>query len=630
MDNQTVNFELPKLSQWHPNDFFAINLRQSERGLTPTGRPRTVSAKAGKHNVRLRDGRVLSVGDNGRQLTLDGKAIGSLRAPFAALIDDGDGDMMLFTQGGGCEWLGDGCLHGSLGLEQMVTLSAVTSRQTAVSVGSIQLKGSYPRGEGKLTSADTSEASAALTQTLDEAEMAAHSLGQRIQPCMMAWRMIDSKGQVMASGGPRWVGAAEMLQGACGCEMAVEVKSGKAGMSSEGTLEVTPYGVVVSVCGADSQWLKDKVARLEILATPPVHWWNGAYGSLTAGSDGESTLTVAPREAPGWMWQHDFGREARVVCVIERPLEGTSASVDTRQAYAAGKWADQTAALNVTTAYRAGTAVVYGAAATPGTMLVSSSAQPLSVVRKARVANGRIWRILAPRGGNGGWNYGRQHLLVFASDGIYAVSISSDLLTVSSSLLVSSGVARADAVTEAHDAIYAATIDGRLLRFKGSRCTQLAAPIAPRGLCYCTATGELWICGEGARTATVDSSGRATLRTDLLAVSMADGALAVDTSGALRSLADEEPVNTAIRWHRRIPRPLACGICTWPIDTAGAAPLTVEVYADSGGSPTLVTSATLRGEVNAPLSLRLYPPRRTAHTHIVSGMVSADTHLGNS
>lgn len=631
MDKFCLKFTLPTPRDWNSEHNFAVNLRSDTCGLTPTGTPVTLLDRAGLHNFRLPDGRLLSVDNDLRSLSIDGKKAGTLASSFGALIGEGDHTMLLCTDGPE-EWLAPSGLKGPLALDGAVKLSAVSGRQTDIAVEPVKLSGSYPRGEGQLTAADCKLAAAALDASLDRAEEAVLNVGQMLQPRLMAWRMIDRRGRVMACGKPQWVEGSPSMQGAAGCSMTVTVDSGKLSISSEGRLNVTPYGVTVSVARAADQWMIDSVHRLEVLAGPPLRWWDGAYGALSSLAAGQAALTIAPKTSVALQRlvaqaERDFASTAKVVCVVNSPLQGLTVTVDPRQWLQGDSWTDCSGPVTASAAYRCGTAVVYASSTAHGSLIVASSQAPLLPMCNARVANGKIFAITSPVGGNGGWNYGRLHLLVFAADGIYAVSVSSDLRTVSSSLLHPRGVSRTDAVTVTPGCVYAVTSDGSLLQLKGGKCVELPTPFTPLAAAYCAPYGEIWLCGSSGRTATIDCHGGMTLRTDIAVKTFHPGALATDTAGRLRDMAKELPSDTLIRWHRRVTHSPVPTAVTWHIDSYNAAPLSLELLADSGGGFLPVTSASLRGQVNAPVTLRVYPPRRPHLTHIVSGKVSAATHL---
>lgn len=622
-----MQISLPNASQWHPTDNYAVNLRSARGGLVPVGSPATVSRQALSKAFKLADGRILSVASNGIDLYLDGEYIGSLEYPFATMVaDNGSASIIVLTQHGSTEWVVNGKLCGPF--EADVDISTAVGSSISAPVQPLSLRGDYPRASGSLSAVDCAAGHDALASALRALEDSAGALGRRIQPVVMAWQIKDSSERVIARGVPQVVQSSAAFQGTRGCEMILDRTDGKFTGCSAGAISALPYSITVSVKAEAELWRRNCAHVLEVLAIPPLQYISGASGPFTTQDSAHSVLSLAPLGADAASLEQlkanalsSFAANARVVARVLNPMAGCSVQVGVAQLSADSGWADSLPSSAPSDALWAGSMVDFVDAASVGTIMVASAQNPLTPIAAAKVANGRIFRLAVPAGGSGGWNYARHHILAFAADGVYAVSVDRALSTISASLILPCGISRADAVAVSPEAIFCCSA-GSLFRLRGSRCETLVAPIPPIALGWCNSFGELWLIDGEGRCATLSSAGLCSLRSDLVPSGFISDSLAVDAAGALRDLNREAATLTQIEWCRREPFVVGSGSVAWHLSAVQAVNVNLTLMADSGGVSQRITELTVNGAVNAPISTRFVAPRREYLAAKVSGLAN--------
>lgn len=631
-----LNFNLPKISDVSLSSNYAVNLRERGPVLSPVGTPQTSLPEAGVRNFRLPSGRILSVGDDRHDLMIDGELIGSLSAPFGALLPEGPGDdCIILTTNSAPEWLIDSQLRGKFTpLKSEITLEATQEITSDHAVEALKLSGNYQRGSGQLTAPDLAKAYQVIESAMLTAESRAAGSGRRVQPVWMAWQILDAGGKVISRSEPMLIQATGGFQGNKSVEMILTRKDGKFTECSSGTLRMTSYAVRIQIPRSSDSWRRQRAARIEILASEPLSFINGAIGAFNQIDSASSMLYISPLggdeaslNALKERTRNAFSRSARVIARIDNPLEGVEMTLGVSALDDSAAWTSSIGEPNAVCAYRGGSAVVYADAYRTGILLAAPSLSPLSPVGSAKVSAGKIHEIMAPAGNSGGWNYGRYHLLVFADDGVYAVSIDRSLQTISSQQIHGCGVSGPESVARAFDAIYFADSRGELLKLKGSKIESISLPFAVSSVGFSSAHSELWITSPGARhTATIAlPSMKCTLRTDLHATRFESDGLAVDSAGALRDLHREAERNCLVEWMRRIETDFKSGEITWQIDSAMVQGLDLTLAADGGGAPQRVNQLIVSGRINAPLRAKIYSPQRPYLSVSFRGVVAPES-----
>ncbi len=628
-----LRFNLPKLAEVSQSSNYAANLRERGGALTPCGVPPTVQAEAGARNFRLPSGRILSIGADRHDLMIDGQLIGSLSSPFGALLTEGPGDdCIILTTNSAPEWLIDSELRGKFTpLKSEVRLEATGEFPLEQSVEALKLSGNYPRASGSLTAGDEVKAYQSLSAAFEAVENRAGSAGRRVQPVWMAWQILDGGGKVISRSEPMLIQGSGGFQGLRGVEMILTRKDGKFTSCSGATLTVDTYEVRLQIPRSEDSWRRQRAAKIEILASEPLKYINGAAGVFNMTDSQTSTLFISPLggdaaslNALKERTRAAFADEARVIARIDNPLEGVDITLGVSALDSGAGWTQSVGEPNAVCAYRGGSAVVYADSRQAGILLAAPALSPLSPVGSAKVSAGKIHAIMAPVGNSGGWNYGRYHLLVFAEDGVYAVSIDRTLRAISSQQIHGCGVSGPEAVAQAFDAIYFADSRGELLRLKGSRLEALTAPFAVASVGFSSAFAELWIASTAGReTATVAlPSMKCTLRTDLHAARFEADGLAVDTAGALRDLHRELEKPSHVEWTRRLEADFGSCEAEWMLDSEHVQGLELTLAADGGGAVQPVNRLRLNGQINAPLRVKIYSPQRPYVSIGFAGLVA--------
>ncbi|MDE5900595.1 MAG: hypothetical protein K2H33_04475 [Muribaculaceae bacterium] len=267
-----------------------------------------------------------------------------------------------------------------------------------------------------------------------------------------------------------------------------------------------------------------------------------------------------------------------------------------------------------------------------GTLLCARSGSPLTPLSAHRVCSGIIRRITPAVGSSGGWNYGRQHLTLWGTEGIYALSVDRSLLTVGCSLLHRSGVDRADAVAVTADSCRAALSSGCLLTISGARARCLDIPMTPVAAGWCGARRELWLAAADGSVAVLTASGGFYRREPIKITGFCsndDGLLhALTTDGRLIDCSAEmPPIGIPVAWSATVQRsvwPMA--MAEWHLDAASA-DITLALHAGNGGASTLLSALSVAGQINAPLVARVYSPRRHFLTARIAGTLTAPARL---
>jgi len=621
-----LKIELPECGKWDLQRNFAENLRSAVGGgCVPTGVPTVALADAGVECVALGD-RLLTVGDDRHELRIDGVGIGSLGAPFRALLE-GDGSAIVFTDAGP-EWIDGTTLHGSAPCGG-IGLSVEASGRLSAQVVLPAMTGTYPRSEGELSASDVAGVLAAVVQTAGELENRGARLGVGVQPKLVGWRMVDVDGRVVAVGEPQMLGAG--TQGCDTLEFAARHSGNSFQIDGSALMDVATWGLRLDVEKSASEFWQKRIARIEILAIDLENVICGVGGRFASTGSGGSVLSVTPVadvETARVRARARFESEARVEAVVYFPLRGFSGQVLLSGNGPIAGNNNQVADMRPRVARRFGSMTVYVSGAETGVLQTAFSSNPLQLVGSERVCPGQILSVTSPVGSGGGWNYGRHHLLLFSSDGIYGVSIDRTLKVITSTLLHAAGIGRSDAVAATPSAVYVATTEGSLLRLRGSRAEQIESPLQPVAVTYVMLTGELWILGADGRAATIDRRRRCSLRSDVSPVRFVPPGYAIDRSNAVRALARESRETDAVKWCGSVD--FAVGgfhRCRWRIESADATDLRLQLLADSGSTPQRLLELTADGPVNSPIEARFASPRRLRLTARLHGRLASSSRL---
>lgn len=624
----TVKIDLPAAGEWADGENMAINLRAA-RGVgspsVPAGVPAVVTADAGAACEVMESGALLTVGADMLSLSLDGEDAGRLGAPFLSLLPEGEGNEALIFTTAGAEWFAEGRCQGSAPADLDVKIESEEVETTfSATVLCPDLKGPYSRLSGELTADDRRRAAEAVGDALASVAAQARGRGLFVGPCRVGWRLVDAAGRTIAAVAPQTVGSLPALP----TLHFTATKSGTAfSVATTDTLSLAGRRLRLTVGRSASEFWRRRGVRIEVSVIPDCMELSGVTGRLAEQSSTTSTLSLTPLAAAS------VGGGAALGAAVGNPLDGVDMVLAPVASADLGVSSSAESPVVASVAFRSGSLTAYALEGRTGVMAVASSADPLAVRAEARVCRGRIVRICAPAGMSGGWNYGRHHLLVFATDGIYAVSVDGRLQTVSSACVCDgAGISRPDGVVATPSALYVATSAGRLLRVRGARVERVDVACAAVAVGRGDVCDELWILGRDGRVFVLDGRGRLSMRSTVAVRRfVGGGGFAVDTAGALRDLGREEASEVAVGWCRRFVAPAASGRARrveWRLDSAGVTNLDLSLSVDSGGGRQRVVALRVNGAVNAPVSADLRLARRPWLTAQLGGVVAPATRLG--
>lgn len=609
---KTIEINLPKATEWNDAENYAENLRISAIGCIPVGLPQIIVNDAGEYTAAV-NGHVITVGADRRTLYVDGISAGTLSGQFLSTLANGE-HTLIFTDNG-TEWLSGSQLQGSTPGVAEVEISTVASSQLSAEVTPpAKLNGTYTRTSEALQAVDCQAMVPPVESALERLSTSARLRGLLTQPAWVSWRMLDVDGRTIATGTPQRVGT---LQGASLMTFSATKTDSTVQVSGTATLSIQTFALTLKVGRSTSEFWRKRVRSIEI-----VLWPDCMRVSATTGHINIPTLSVTPR------LEETERTDAGVIAArMDFPLEGINGTISI------GNLGDYTSAelenLKVTALHSAGTINAYALSDQTGVLAIAPAADPLSVAVKARICRGEIFRICSPAGGGGGWNYGRHHLLAFASDGVYAVSIDGAMTKISSTPICTEGVARPDAVSIAPDAIYMASASGYLLKIKGARVGRIPLPVSISAICWSAAFGELLMAGKDTRLYVLSETGEMSLRSIIGVRRFVEPDMVVDRHGALRSLSEESNGPTLVQWRRRVP---AADKNTerhveWSIDAENSFTLRLSILLDSGNSPQRALELEVNGPINAPVIGTFRAPLRPYMSATISGLIIGSARL---
>lgn len=263
-----------------------------------------------------------------------------------------------------------------------------------------------------------------------------------------------------------------------------------------------------------------------------------------------------------------------------------------------------------------------------GMVLASAVETPLSPFASLDASQGAITAITSAVRSSSSWDFGRAHLYLFSTAGIYALAVTRSRSLASCQMLDCRPVVGADAVTVMPTGV--AAIAGRdVVRISASRVETLLRNTDYRAIGYNSAFDEL-LCLHTDSTLHVRnlSSGYLYTRDIAPTTFYNDGELHAVCSDRLLDMSSESPAESVdIEWQHRFM--LDNGIkhisgIAWRLFATDTS-LTMSLKGDRGGNtPLPLLSLTAKGMVNAPIASRVIAPPRRYLTLRLAGTVSYD------
>lgn len=266
-----------------------------------------------------------------------------------------------------------------------------------------------------------------------------------------------------------------------------------------------------------------------------------------------------------------------------------------------------------------------------GAVAIAKSGQPLSMAVGHIVSQGRVVAVTPAVKSISSWDFARCHLYAFTRDGICAVSVDGRRKNVASNIIDGRCVERADGVAVSPSQVYAVA-SGSLVAVSGSRVKTLKPCVEYCSVGWNRAMGELWCVGKNGDVTIIADGGEyhRSENVDRL-TAMADGQLLLGVGDRLVSASRENAEERVVMWCKRIDvgqkwrpaRVVSCVDASW-------GNIVVTVKGDRGGNtPLTMLSMAVDGEINAPITARVYAPARRYLTLTIEGTLSADAQVGD-
>lgn len=271
----------------------------------------------------------------------------------------------------------------------------------------------------------------------------------------------------------------------------------------------------------------------------------------------------------------------------------------------------------------------------PGTVAVAYGSDPLDLLFAVTASSAEVHRVVPAVRSSSSWDFGRQHLLVFAADGICTMSVDSRRSSAAVNRLYPVGVSRPDAVTAAPDAVYAVLSSGALVRVSGSRIYSLDPQAGAVAAVWCAVRDELWLALSDGSVRIMDpAAGTSYTRTFGPVLSFHDPGgvpYAAAPAGLYDLGREKESWSIPVAWSVRMPAPYRTMARRLSVDMQGAdVDIELSLRADNGpgaSSSLPVTRLRLNGSVNAPLHVRLAAPERRWLKLAVRGLAGPGTSI---
>lgn len=265
----------------------------------------------------------------------------------------------------------------------------------------------------------------------------------------------------------------------------------------------------------------------------------------------------------------------------------------------------------------------------PGMILTASIDAPLTPVAAVTAVEGAVTAICRPVKSTGALDFTRSRLYLFATSGIYLLSVSSVGGALSSRRIDRHPVTSSDHVAETHSGVVAVSGNSMLLA-DGNRVTVLCRGVDYRSIAYNAAYDELLaIRADGSLTAR-DMTGGDGHSLDLRPTALyTDHRLLMTASGRLLDASRESTaVSMPVAWEGGLSQfpfaPLAVKGVEWIIDSREA-DLRVRLRGASGGDdPLTLLELHAVGAINASLRARVFAPCRGRLSASIEGTVSPD------
>ena len=263
-----------------------------------------------------------------------------------------------------------------------------------------------------------------------------------------------------------------------------------------------------------------------------------------------------------------------------------------------------------------------------GMVLAAATETPLSPFASLDASQGAITAISSAVRSSSSWDFGRAHMYLFTTAGIYALAVTRSRRLASCQLLDRRPVTTRDAVTVTPSAIIAIAA-GDLVEVTASRVKTIVQRTDYLAIGYNSAFDELLCLRNDSTLLVRNLSSDYLYRRDISPIAFYyDGTLHAVCSDTLLDMSVESPTDAIdVTWRHRI-RTLSptsrVSLMAWSAYTS-AASLSLTLHGDRGGNtPLPLLNLSVEGSVNAPVAARVIAPAHRYLSLTLSGTVAPD------
>lgn len=267
-----------------------------------------------------------------------------------------------------------------------------------------------------------------------------------------------------------------------------------------------------------------------------------------------------------------------------------------------------------------------------GRVMAASITTPVIPFASIDATPGTVTAITSAVRSSSSWDFGRAHLYLFSTAGIYSLAVTRARALASCQLLDRRPVLSSQAVTSTPDGVI--VIAGSdLVRVSASRVATLLRGVDYHAVCYNSAFDELLCIPSDGSLLVRRLDTDYCYRRSIVPLRFYDDAKAhcLTADGSLLDMSTEQPAATVdIAWsHRRClaSSPRRVGrvvLASWRLYGTGV-DLRLSLRGDRGGNTSLaLATLDVAGEVNASVPARVIAPPRSHITATIAGTVSSD------
>lgn len=263
-----------------------------------------------------------------------------------------------------------------------------------------------------------------------------------------------------------------------------------------------------------------------------------------------------------------------------------------------------------------------------GMVLAAATETPLSPFASLDASQGAVTAISSAVRSSSSWDFGRAHMYLFTTAGIYALAVTRSRRLASCQLLDRRPVTTRDAVTVTPSAIIAIAA-GDLVEVTASRVKTIVRRTDYRAIGYNSAFDELLCLRNDSTLLVRNLSCDYLYRRDITPIAFYyDGTLHAVCADTLLDMSVESPTDAInVTWQHRIrtTSPTSrISLVAWSVYTS-AASMSLSLRGDHGGNtPLPLLNLSIEGSVNAPVSARIIAPAHRYLSLTLSGTVAPD------